>query len=131
MDFRIILGSQIRVKIGPQKVKNLLLSLFKYLFLYIFWTFLFWQVLQRELERLEEERISLKTENRSLAKKLGGKSADLGLTVQDLQAVQDYTEALRQRRLGNKSDQSTFKSQFCFLTLRAGFSERSLNFDLG
>ena len=36
-------------------------------------------VLQRELDRLEEERLALKTENRKLAHQCGGKAARLGL----------------------------------------------------
>ena len=58
------------------------------------------QVLQREIERLEEERIQLKTENRKLAQQLGHRAAKLGLTNEDLTAIQEYTEALKNRRLG-------------------------------
>ena len=36
-------------------------------------------VLQRELDRLEEERLALKTENRKLAHQCGGRAARLGL----------------------------------------------------
>ena len=58
------------------------------------------QVLQRELERLEEERIQLKTDNRKLAQQLGQRAAKLGLDAGDLQAIQEYTEALKNRRAG-------------------------------
>ena len=58
------------------------------------------QVLQRELERLEEERIQLKTDNRKLAQQLGQRAAKLGLDAGDLQAIQEYTDALKNRRAG-------------------------------
>ena len=56
------------------------------------------QVMQREIERLEEERVHLKTENRKLAVQLGHKAARLGLEADDLRAVQEYRDALRERR---------------------------------
>ena len=56
------------------------------------------QVMQREIERLEEERIQLKTENRKLARQIGGKAANLGLDADDLRAMQEYRDALRERR---------------------------------
>ena len=37
------------------------------------------QVMGREIERLEEERILLKTENRKMARQLGHKAAELGM----------------------------------------------------
>ena len=58
------------------------------------------QVMQKEIERLEEERIQLKTENRKLAQQLGQRAAKLGLNTEDLHAIQEYTEALKNRRLG-------------------------------
>ena len=57
-------------------------------------------VLQRELERLEEERIVLKTENRKLAQQCGARAAKLGLEPGDLAAIQEYSQALRHRRRG-------------------------------
>ena len=48
------------------------------------------QVMGREIERLEEERITLKTDNRKMARQLGHKAADLGLNSEDLQAIEDY-----------------------------------------
>ena len=39
------------------------------------------QVMGREIERLEEERILLKTENRKMARQLGHKAAELGMLV--------------------------------------------------
>ena len=58
------------------------------------------QVMQREVERLEEERIQLKTDNRKLAQQLGQRAAKLGLNSEDMAAIQEYTEALKNRRLG-------------------------------
>ena len=58
------------------------------------------QVMQREIERLEEERIQLKTDNRKLAQQLGQRAAKLGLNSEDMAAIQEYTEALKNRRLG-------------------------------
>ena len=43
------------------------------------------QILERELDRLEEERIELKTDNRRLARQLGQKAAELALEPEDLQ----------------------------------------------
>ncbi|TRY62027.1 hypothetical protein TCAL_01502 [Tigriopus californicus] len=62
------------------------------------------QVMQKDIERLEEERIQLKCENRKLARQLGHKAADLMLDPDDLKAVQDYATALRQRRFGLESN---------------------------
>ena len=56
------------------------------------------QVLHREVERLEEERIQLKCQNRKIARQLGAKAADLGLEAEDLEAIQEYTDALKTRR---------------------------------
>ncbi len=56
------------------------------------------QTLERELDRLEEERIQLKSDNRALARQLGQKAAELALEPEDLQAVREYTDALRKRR---------------------------------
>lgn len=47
------------------------------------------QVIQRELERLEEERIQLKMENRQMARQLGHHAAELQLNVEDLQVSQE------------------------------------------
>ena len=64
------------------------------------------QVMGREIERLEEERIALKTDNRKMARQLGHKAADLGLNSEDLQAIEDYKQALKSRRKGsNDTDQ--------------------------
>ena len=105
-------------------------------------------VLQRELDRLEEERLALKTENRKLAQQCGARAAKLGLEPGldnaedvdddgvltdiladnlnqdknaerdsndddhvlisgDLEALQEYGEALRRRRqaMGGRQDE--------------------------
>ena len=61
------------------------------------------QVMQREIERLEEERIQLKIENRKMGRRLGHRAAELELDVEDLQAVEQYRAALKARRKGLKS----------------------------
>ena len=61
------------------------------------------QVMQREIERLEEERIQLKIENRKMGRQLGHRAAELELDVEDLQAVEQYRAALKARRKGLKS----------------------------
>ena len=66
------------------------------------------QVMGREIERLEEERIQLKTENRKMARQLGHKAAELGLNAEDLNSIEEYKKALKARRKGslegNESD---------------------------
>ena len=59
------------------------------------------QVMGREIERLEEERIQLKTENRKMARQLGHKAAELGLNSEDLQSIEEYKQALKARRKGS------------------------------
>ena len=61
------------------------------------------QVMLREIERLEEERIQLKIENRKMGRQLGHRAAELELDVEDLQAVEQYRAALKARRKGLKS----------------------------
>jgi len=61
------------------------------------------QVMQREIERLEEERIQLKIENRKMGRQLGHRAAELELDVEDLQAVEQYRAALKARRKGLKN----------------------------
>ena len=53
------------------------------------------QVMGREIERLEEERILLKTENRKMARQLGHRAASLGLNAEDLQSIEEYKQALK------------------------------------
>merc|ERR1712213_39638 len=64
------------------------------------------QVMGREIERLEEERIQLKTENRKMARQLGHKAAELGLNSEDLQAMEEYRQALKSRRQGSNDQEN-------------------------
>ncbi|KAJ3289656.1 hypothetical protein HK104_007316 [Borealophlyctis nickersoniae] len=51
--------------------------------------------LQKEIDRLEEERLRLKAAMRLHAMERGERAVELGLTAADLTAVEDYAEALR------------------------------------
>ncbi|KAH3726744.1 centrosomal protein of 290 kDa-like [Dreissena polymorpha] len=55
-------------------------------------------MLQKEIEDLEEERINLKQKIRKMAQHLGHRAVALGLTAEDMIAVQDYTETLKEKR---------------------------------
>ncbi|CAL1542937.1 unnamed protein product [Lymnaea stagnalis] len=62
--------------------------------------------LQREIEMLEEERIEDKKKIRKLAQQLGQRAVALGLTAEDMLAVQDYTETLKVKRRVQDEQQS-------------------------
>ncbi|KAJ3055080.1 hypothetical protein HK097_011570 [Rhizophlyctis rosea] len=53
--------------------------------------------LQREVERLEEERLQFKKAMRLHALERGGRAAELGLTAAQLAEMEDYAEFLRSR----------------------------------
>ena len=53
--------------------------------------------MQREIERLEEERIQLKTENRKLARQIGGKVSEHSLRNLTNDSVFNYMEQLSNR----------------------------------
>ncbi|XP_052811330.1 centrosomal protein of 290 kDa-like [Mya arenaria] len=55
-------------------------------------------MLQKEIEDLEEERINLKQKIRKMAQQLGHRAVALGLTAEDMIAVHDYTETLKEKR---------------------------------
>ncbi|XP_070190390.1 centrosomal protein of 290 kDa-like [Littorina saxatilis] len=55
-------------------------------------------ILQRQIEQLEEERVNDKQKIRKLGQQLGKRAVELGLTAQDMVAVQDYTDTLRTKR---------------------------------
>ncbi|XP_055888045.1 centrosomal protein of 290 kDa-like [Biomphalaria glabrata] len=62
--------------------------------------------LQREIEMLEEERVADKKKIRKLAQQLGQRAVALGLTAEDMLAVQDYTETLKAKRQVQDEQQS-------------------------
>ncbi|ELU00323.1 hypothetical protein CAPTEDRAFT_217708, partial [Capitella teleta] len=59
-------------------------------------------VLQKEIERLEEERISLKQQMRKIAQSSGQRAVALGLNADDMQEVNSLIEQLKAKRDGQE-----------------------------
>ncbi|KAJ8314697.1 hypothetical protein KUTeg_006847 [Tegillarca granosa] len=55
-------------------------------------------ILQKEVEKLEDERIELKRKIRKLAQQTGQRAVALGLTAEDMMAVQDFQEEIKATR---------------------------------
>ncbi|GAB1607429.1 hypothetical protein Ahia01_001026400 [Argonauta hians] len=62
-------------------------------------------VLQKEIERLEEERIMLKQNLRKLAQQTGQRAVALGLTADDMVSIQNYTEDLKMKNISRYSSE--------------------------
>ncbi|XP_021339748.1 centrosomal protein of 290 kDa-like, partial [Mizuhopecten yessoensis] len=64
-------------------------------------------ILQREVEKLEDERVVLKKKIRKLAQQTGQRAVALGLTAEDMMAVADFQEELKATRVKNAEATST------------------------
>eukprot|EP01135_Chromosphaera_perkinsii_P004075 Nk52_evm6s268 gene=Nk52_evmTU6s268 len=76
------------------------------------------RVLEKDVEKLEEERIKLKSQMRLQAMNRGERAVQLGLTTEDLEAVEDYAEQLRE---GTEKDKAMKTAKIAHIHLTEQF----------
>ncbi|KAI0241044.1 CEP209_CC5 domain-containing protein, partial [Lamellibrachia satsuma] len=68
------------------------------------------QVLRKEIERLEEERVTLKQDIRKLAQATGQRALTLGLSVDDVVAVDSFIDDLKCKKTSSMSTSAQIKN---------------------